>query len=134
MRVSARIELHITASRGQPKKEKLGDGEFGDLVAQGDVGADIPSRQRFARAAPDGIASLNSRHRPQSVIPLCSTGLPDKDFGDPGSARHDVPTAEEHAAWAIERKAMVDRVYAVLALTTAAAHRFTSTHNNIDKS
>ncbi len=44
-----------------------------------------------------------------------------------------VPTAEEQAAWAGERKAMVDRVYAVLSLTTAAAHPFASAHNNIDK-
>ncbi len=44
-----------------------------------------------------------------------------------------VPTPEEKAQWAAERKAMVDRVYSVLALNNKDARAFTSTHNNIDK-
>ena len=44
-----------------------------------------------------------------------------------------VPTPEEQTGWAAERKAMVGRVYAVLAQNTVAARPFDSTHNNIDK-
>ena len=44
-----------------------------------------------------------------------------------------VPSPEEQAAWASERTAMVERVYAVLSQTNAGARPFASTHNNIDK-
>ena len=41
-----------------------------------------------------------------------------------------VPTAEEDAQWAADRKAMLDRVYSVMARTTAAAAPFASPHIN----
>jgi hypothetical protein len=44
-----------------------------------------------------------------------------------------VPTEQETAAWAAERKAMVDRIYSVMARNTAAARPFGSTEPNIDK-
>ena len=44
-----------------------------------------------------------------------------------------VPTPEETATWAAERKMMVDRVYAALSQNTSAARAFDSTHNNIDR-
>ncbi len=44
-----------------------------------------------------------------------------------------VPTAEESAAWAAERKAMVDRIYSVLAQNTAGGASFDSTHPNLDR-
>lgn len=43
------------------------------------------------------------------------------------------PTQEEQDAWAAERKAMVDRVYSVMAKNTGAARPFGSTEPNIDK-
>ena len=43
------------------------------------------------------------------------------------------PTPEETAAWAAERKAMVDRVYSVMARNTKGAQSFSSTHVNIDR-
>lgn len=44
------------------------------------------------------------------------------------------PTEEEKATWAAERKAMVDRVYSVMARNTNAARDFGSPEPNIDKS
>jgi hypothetical protein len=44
-----------------------------------------------------------------------------------------VPTPEETAAWAAERKAMVDRIYSVLAQNTADGRSFDSTHPNLDR-
>jgi len=42
-----------------------------------------------------------------------------------------VPTAEEQAKWADERKAMVERIYSVLGRNTNAANAFGSTEPNI---
>jgi len=44
-----------------------------------------------------------------------------------------VPTPEETAAWGAERKAMVERIYAVLARNTASGRSFDSTHPNLDR-
>jgi hypothetical protein len=44
-----------------------------------------------------------------------------------------VATEEEEAQWATERKAMVDRVYRVLAMNKSTAAPFTSPHNNHDR-
>ena len=44
-----------------------------------------------------------------------------------------VPTAEDAAIWAAERKAMVDRVYSALAQNNAAGRTFDSAHPNIDR-
>jgi hypothetical protein len=44
-----------------------------------------------------------------------------------------VPTEEEVAQWQGERKAMVDRVYSVMARNTAAAAPFSSPDPNQDK-
>ena len=44
-----------------------------------------------------------------------------------------VPTAEETAQWQSERKAMVDRVYAVMSRNTAAAAPFSSKPIHGDK-
>lgn len=43
------------------------------------------------------------------------------------------PTKEEEEMWAAERKAMVDRVYSVMAKNTGAARPFGSPEPNIDK-
>ena len=43
------------------------------------------------------------------------------------------PTEEEQAAWDAERKAMVDRVYSVMARNTTDALGFGSTEPNISK-
>ena len=43
------------------------------------------------------------------------------------------PTEEELGAWAAERKAMVDRVYSVMARNTDDARAFGSTEPNLDK-
>lgn len=44
-----------------------------------------------------------------------------------------VPTEEEQAQWDAERKAMVDRVYSVMAKNTTDAMAFGSAEPNIDK-
>ena len=44
-----------------------------------------------------------------------------------------VPSEEEEAQWAAERKAMVDRVYSVMSRNTAAANPFSSPHINHDR-
>jgi hypothetical protein len=44
-----------------------------------------------------------------------------------------VPTEEETALWAAERKAMVDRIYSVMARNTQSAKPFGSTEGNIER-
>ena len=44
-----------------------------------------------------------------------------------------VPTPEEDAQWAVERKAMLDRVYSVMARTNSAAAPFASPHIHHDR-
>ena len=44
-----------------------------------------------------------------------------------------VPSEEEEARWAAERKAMVERVYSVMSRNTAAANPFASPHINRDR-
>jgi len=44
-----------------------------------------------------------------------------------------VPTAADTAAWAADRKAMVDRVYSVLAQNNASGRAFDSANPNTDR-
>lgn len=44
-----------------------------------------------------------------------------------------VPTEEDKAQWAAERKAMVDRVFSVMTRNTNTARAFGSTEPNIDR-